>query len=111
LPEKRVAASIQVGVAYDSDPDQVVRVLLEEAQTAAREVPGLLAEPAPDVTFDPGFGDSSLGFTLGYSVQEFAVQFPVRHELRKRILKRLRKEKIDMPFPTRTIYVHGQKDS
>jgi len=111
LPEKRVGVSIQIGVGYDCDPDQIERVLLEEARTAAGEVPGMLAEPAPAVTFDPGFGDWSLGFTLGYSVQEFADQFRVRHELRKRILKRLRQEKIDMPFPTRTIYVHGQDDS
>ena len=105
-----MGVSIQVGVAYDCDPDQVERVLLEEAQTAAREIPGMLAEPAPGVSFDPGFGDWSLGFTLGYSVQEFADQFRVRNELRKRILKRLRKEKIDMPFPTRTIYIRGQGD-
>jgi small-conductance mechanosensitive channel len=111
LPEKRLGVSIQIGVAYDCDPDQVERVLLEEAQTAAREIPGMLAEPAPGVSFDPGFGDWSLGFTLGYSVQEFADQFRVRAELRKRILKRLRQEKIDMPFPTRTIYMRGQGDS
>ena len=111
LPEKRLGVSIQVGVAYDSDPDQVERVLLEEAQTAAREIPGMLADPAPGVSLDPGFGDWALGFTLGYSVQEFADQFSVRHELRKRILKRLRQEKIDMPFPTRTVYMHGRERS
>jgi small-conductance mechanosensitive channel len=111
LPEKRLGVSIQIGVAYDSDPDRVEQVLLEEAQTAAREIPGMLAEPAPGVSFDPGFGDWALGFTLGYSVQEFADQFRVRHELRKRILKRFRQEKIDMPFPTRTIYMRSQGDA
>jgi small-conductance mechanosensitive channel len=39
LPEKRLGVSIQIGVAYDCDPDQVERVLLEEAQAAAREIP------------------------------------------------------------------------
>ena len=111
LPEKRLAVSIQVGVAYDCDPDRVERVLLEEAQIAAREIPGMLADPAPSVSFDPGFGDWTLRFTLGYSVDEFADQFRVSPELRKRILKRLRQEKIDMPFPTRTVYVHSQGDS
>jgi len=111
LPDKRVGVSIQIGVAYDADPDRVERVLLEEAQTAAREIPGMLAEPAPGVSLDPGFGDWSLRFTLGYSVQEFADQFRVSPALRKRILKRLRQEKIDMPFPTRTIYMRGQGDS
>jgi small-conductance mechanosensitive channel len=111
LPDKRVGVSIQIGVSYDCDPDRVERVLLDEAQTAAREIPGMLAEPAPGVSFDPGFGDWALGFTLGYSVQEFNDQFRVRAELRKRILRRLRQEKIDMPFPTRTIYLRGQGDS
>jgi len=111
MPDKRVSVSIQVGVSYDCDPEQVERVLLEEAQAAARELEAMLAEPAPSVSFDPGFGDWALGFTLSYNVREFADQFKVRHELRKRILKRLRQEKIDMPFPTRTIYMRGKDDS
>jgi len=110
LPDKRVGVSIQIGVAYNCDPDRVERVLLEEAQIAAREIAGMLADPAPGVSFDPGFGDWTLRFTLGYSVEEFADQFRVSPELRKRILKRLRQEKIEMPFPTRTVYVRSQGD-
>ncbi len=110
LPDKRVGVSIQIGVAYDADVDLVERLLLEEAQAAAGELPGMLAEPAPSVILDPGFGDSALLFTLGYSVREFNDQGRVRHELRKRILKRFRQEKIDMPFPTRTVYMHNQGD-
>ncbi|MFN7992951.1 MAG: mechanosensitive ion channel family protein [Bryobacteraceae bacterium] len=108
LPERRLGTSIQVGVSYDADPDVVERVLLEVARNAVPEVAGLLAEPAPSVRFDPGFGDSALGFTLNVNVGEFADQFRVRHELRKRVLKRLRQENIDMPFPTRTVYLRGQ---
>ena len=87
-----------------------MQIALEEARAAAAEVPGMLADPAPSVNFDPGFGDWALGFTLGYSVREFGDQFRVRHELRKRVLRRLRKERIDMPFPTRTIYMQGPHD-
>jgi small-conductance mechanosensitive channel len=111
LPDKRMGASIQVSVSYASDPDHVERVLLEEAQAAARELPGLLADPAPGVSCDPGFGDWALSFTVGYSVREFGDQVNVRAELRKRILRRLRQEKIDVPFPTRTIYMHSQGDT
>ncbi|MEI9972794.1 MAG: mechanosensitive ion channel domain-containing protein [Ignavibacteriota bacterium] len=60
LPEKRMSASFQVGVSYDSDPDQVEKVLLEIAQAGTADIPGMLADPAPAVTFDPGFGESSL---------------------------------------------------
>jgi small-conductance mechanosensitive channel len=107
LPEKRMSASLQVGVSYDSDPDHVERVLLDVAKKSTADVTGLLAEPAPGVSFDPGFGDSALYFTLGFQVAEFANQFGVRHELRKRIFRRFREEGIQMPFPTRTVYLHG----
>ncbi|PWU00256.1 MAG: mechanosensitive ion channel family protein [Terriglobia bacterium] len=103
LPEKRLASQVQVGVSYDADPSHVERVLMEIGAAGAREIPGMLAEPEPSVALDPGFGESSLGFTLNYSVAEFVNQFGVRNELRKRILLRFREEGIGMPYPTRTI--------
>jgi len=105
LPEKRISVSIPVGVDYSCDPDQVEAVLLDVARTASAELPALLNEPEPLVRFTPGFGDSALQFTLTCTVSEFSEQSVVQHELRKRILKRFRAEKIDMPFPTRTIYI------
>jgi small-conductance mechanosensitive channel len=107
LPEKRLGVSIQVNVSYDSDPDRVERILLDEALNAAREIPNMLADPAPGVTFEPGNGDWWLGFTVGYNVTEFGDQFSVRQALRKRIFKRLRQEQIEMPFPTRTVLLRG----
>jgi small-conductance mechanosensitive channel len=106
LPEKRLASQVQVNVSYDADPGHVERVLLEIAAAGVNEIPGMLAEPAPSVALDPGFGDSSLGFSLNYSVGEFVNQFGVRNELRKRILLRFREERIEMPYPTRTVIVH-----
>jgi small-conductance mechanosensitive channel len=107
LPEKRMSANLQVGVSYDCDPEHIERVLLDVAQKSAGEIPGLLAEPAPAVTLDPGFGESGLYFTLGFQVAEFAQQFGVRHQLRKRIFRRFQEEGIPMPFPTRTVYLHA----
>lgn len=106
LPEKQMAVQIPISVGYDADPDHLERVLLEEATLGAREIPGLLSDPAPSVRFIPGFGDFSLNFTLVCQVREFVDQYPVQHELRKRILRRFRKEKIEIPFPIRTIYMH-----
>ena len=105
LPEERMALPIPVGVSYESDPDQVERILLEEAERAAREVPGVLAEPAPVVRFSPGFGESSLNFTLICHVATFTDQYLAQHELRKRILRRFRQEGIEFPFPARTVYL------
>jgi small-conductance mechanosensitive channel len=109
LPEKRMSVGIQVVVSYDSNPEEVERLLLEVAAEAAREVPGLLAEPAPGVSSDPGFGESGFALTLNCHVREFVDQYSVRHALRKRILKRFREAGVTMPYPTRTIYVREQR--
>jgi small-conductance mechanosensitive channel len=105
LPERRMSLTIPIGVSYDSDPDHIERVLLEEVEAAAGTITGLLTEPAPLVRFIPGFGDSALNFSLICQVAEFVDQFLVQHELRKRIWKRFRAERIDMPYPTRTVYL------
>jgi small-conductance mechanosensitive channel len=107
LPEKRLSASIQVGVAYDSDPEKVERLLLEIGQEGAAQIPGLLAEPAPSVRFLPGFGESAMQFTLGFQVSEFVDQFLVQHELGKRILARFRQEGIQIAYPTRTVHLEN----
>ncbi len=107
LPEKRMAAGFPVTVGYESDPDRVEQVLMEVLAQSAREIPGMLAEPAPSVAFDPGFADQGMGFTANFQVAEFASQGPVRNELRRRVLRRFRQEGIGIPYPTRTIFLRA----
>ncbi len=110
LPEKKMSLLIPVSVSYSSDPDHVEKILVEVAENAVKDIPGLLAEPEPFVRFIPGFGASSLDFTLICQVREFTDQYLAQHELRKRILKRFRQEGIDIPFPVRTVYIREEKD-
>ena len=100
LPEPRVALLIRIGVSYDSDPEQVERVLIDETVRAIGDISGLLADPAPVARLIPGFGEYSLDFTITCHVATFVDQYTVQHELRKRLLRRLRSERIDIPFPT-----------
>jgi len=104
LPQLRLSIGIPVHVAYGSDPRQVEKVLLDITREAAQEgLEGLLLDPPPGVSLIPGFGDSSLDFSLNVNVRRFVDQYSVQSELRKRILARFAKEGIQMPFPTRTI--------
>jgi small-conductance mechanosensitive channel len=109
LPEKRMALLIPVSVSYDSDPEVVERILVEETLRAAGEVQGLLVDPPPFVRFIPGFGDFSLNFTLICQVEEFVDQYLVQHELRKRIFRRFRQEGIEIPFPQRVVHLRGDQ--
>ncbi|RJQ56086.1 MAG: mechanosensitive ion channel family protein [Nitrospiraceae bacterium] len=110
LPEKRMSLLIPVGVSYSSDPGKVERVLVEEAKKAVGDIPGLLGDPEPFVRFIPGFGDSSLDFTLICQVGEFVDQYLAQHELRKRIFNRFKEEGIEIPFPHRTVYMREEKE-
>ncbi|GLI52315.1 mechanosensitive ion channel family protein [Thermodesulfovibrio yellowstonii] len=109
LPEKNMSFQIPISVSYDSDPELVEKILIEEVKKAIKEVPGLLSEPAPVVRFIPGFGESSLDFTLVCHVEEFVDQYPVQHELRKRIFKRFQQEGIEIPFPQRVVWLKNEK--
>jgi small-conductance mechanosensitive channel len=110
LPEKRMSLLIPVGVSYSSDPETVEGLLVEEAKKAVGEIPGLLGNPEPFVRFIPGYGESSLDFTLICQVGEFVDQYLAQHELRKRIFKRFKEEGIEIPFPQRTVYLREEKE-
>jgi small-conductance mechanosensitive channel len=100
LPHRPVGISVTVPVTYDSDPNQVERLLTEVGAGAVEQVPGLLKEPAPSAKFIPGFGKTSMDFTLDCQVAEFADQFLVQHELRKRIYQRFREEGVQFRSKT-----------
>jgi len=104
VPTAQLSYTLPVSVVYGTDPHQVEKVLLEAAQEALRDgLQGLLANPEPSVAFIPGFGQSSLDFSLSVQVRQFTDQYPVQSELRKRIVKKFQEAGIEMPFPTRTL--------
>ncbi|HEY7097385.1 MAG TPA: mechanosensitive ion channel family protein [Terriglobales bacterium] len=111
LPEPQMSLLISVGVSYQSDPDQVERILVEEVTNASGQIEGLVATPPPFVRFIPGFGDSSLNFTLICRVASFVDQYLVQHELRKRIFARFRQEGITIPFPQRDVHIYEARAS
>jgi small-conductance mechanosensitive channel len=90
LPQRPIGMGINVPVSYDSDPNVVEQMLSEVGAAAIGQVPGLLKDPAPSAKFNPGFGKTSMDFTLNCHVAEYADQFQIQHELRKRIYRQFR---------------------
>lgn len=107
IPKKEMALRIPFSTGYGEDPQRVEQMVVEEALQAAHDLPDLLTNPAPVVRLMPGFGESSLDFTLICHVVDFEAQAPVQHELRKRILARFKQEGVDIPFPQRIIQMRG----
>ncbi len=105
LPVPHLALRIPVSVSYNSDLRHVERVILDEVKKSAGTIQQLIMDPEPVVLFIPGFGDSSLDFTLIVYVKEYADQFPVQSGLRKRIFDRFREEGIEIPFPQHVVHI------
>jgi small-conductance mechanosensitive channel len=94
LPARPMTMTVPITVGAASDPEQVERLLVEEAKAAAGEIPGLLAEPEPQARIVGPVGKATLDFQLLCQVAEYVDQFRVQHQLSLRLLKRFRESGI-----------------
>ena len=104
FPDVRGKGRVNLGVAYGSDVEMVKRLLVE----IAREVPEVLAEPAPEAYF-VSFGESALNMSLFFWVEEYARVFAVTDKVNSRIIQRFRENNIDIPYPTRTVLMEKEQ--
>ena len=95
---------INVSVAYGSEPEPVMRLLVE----AAMEVPEILTDPAPLAKFE-GFGDTSLNFNLLAWVGTIDVGDQAQNALRIAILGKLGGTANLTPLPQREVHLHAIK--
>ena len=97
--------SIGVGVAYGSDTRKVKDILFRIAQ----EHPEVMSTPPPFVRFE-AFGESSLDFRVFFWSREFRAIEDVYSDMRYSIDDAFRAENITIPFPQRTLHVHGDSE-
>ena len=90
---------VAVGVAYNSDINQVRELLLN----VAREHSMVLKKPAPVVLFND-FGESSLDFELLFSINKSFESNIVKSDIRFAIDKAFRENNIEIPFPQRVVH-------
>ena len=91
---------IPVGVAYGSDVEAAMRVLLDVAAEDGR----ILEDPAPSVLFE-GFADSSLNLVLRAFVPQLSDRIPTMNDLRSTIHTRFAEAGITIPFPQRDVHL------
>ncbi len=105
-PPRRYRIRARVGVAYGTDIDKVMKVLLD----AANNHPKVLQSPEPRARFRT-FGDSSLDFDLLCWIEKPADRGLVTHELNCVIYKQFEEVGISIPFPQQDIYIKEIPDS
>ena len=96
--DPRVRRTINIGVAYENEPELIRKEMLAMAQ----QHPKVLAVPAPVVHF-VDFGDSALMFRLYYhTTLDFGMISET--EIRLQIDERFRELGIVIPFPQRDVH-------
>jgi len=99
LSNRRRRWDIFVGVAYGSDPNQVLEIIAD----VANKHPEVQKTPAPWALFD-GFGDSSLNFRIRIWTS-VDTGLNTKSEVTVGIYNALKEAKIEIPFPQRDIYI------
>ncbi|MCH2363373.1 MAG: mechanosensitive ion channel family protein [Planctomycetes bacterium] len=105
-PYEKERIRVKVGVAYGTDVDRVEELLISIAVSH----PEIMREPEPRVRFR-AFGESSLDFELLGWIQEPVLRGRLRHLLCKEIYKAFAEEGIEIPYPKRDVYLHGDAES
>ena len=100
LPDPKARANINFSVEYGSDIEKVKAVVLN----AMKNVEHVLKDPEPSVNFLE-MGESSLNFVCRVWVDHYNKAYSTKVKATEVIYNTLNKEKIGIPFPTRTVYV------
>jgi potassium efflux system protein len=101
LSDEMTRITIKVGIAYGSDVDRAMELLLE----LAREDERVLEEPEASVVFDM-FGDNSLNLALRVFVGAIADRIPVMTDMHREIHRRFAEAGITIAFPQRDLHMN-----
>ena len=93
---------IKVGVAYGTDPERVIKLLADVAESH----PGVLLE-RPPAAFFMGFGESALNFELRFWCSRQDTWFQLQSDVTVAVAKALREAGIEIPLPQRELHLHG----
>lgn len=101
LPDPSMSVVMTFRMPFDVEPQRAMALLVEEAKEAAKLTPALLESPAPFANATPGFGDSSIGYSLIIKVREFVDQWNAQTAVTQRVWARMQREGIRFAYPTR----------
>lgn len=102
LSDQQRRIAVEVGVAYGTDPDAVLALLLRIPDA----FPTVLKEPAPMALFT-GFGDSALNFELRVWTVDVTQVAVLRSAVTVAVNNALNAAGIEIPFPQRDLHLRS----
>ena len=100
LSDKVNRVIIPVGVAYGSDTVKAMQLLAE----AAAELPAILLDPPPRITFEE-FGDNSLNLKLRVYLNDIDLRLPTITALHQSISDKFKAADIVIAYPQRDLHL------
>ena len=108
-PDRYYRLRIEVGVSYDSNPDEVEAALLEVAkENSSIEHDDPTRKPL--VRFQ-NFGDSTLNFALVAWIKNVIKMRQINSDLHHQVFAKLRSKNIVIAFPQRDVHLFQEGDS
>lgn len=105
LLDRNRRIDVEVGVAYGSEPANIVQLLT----AAARATPGIVGDPVPAVLFT-NMGASALTFAIRAWTNDYDNSVSIRSDLVTRVHAALVGAGIEIPFPQQDLHVRSLSD-
>ncbi len=109
LPERKLLFRVEGSVSYDSDLDQVEKVLIDIGKKILLENDGGIKDFEPVVRFY-AFGDSAIQFRLILACENYEYQFVLAHKSIKLIHSTFKEKGIEIPFPQRVLHIQKENE-
>jgi MscS family membrane protein len=98
LPDPKCRGTITFGVSYKSDLKKVAKVAIN----STKGVKHVCSKPGPSFAID-NFGDFAINCKLFFFTDSYDTRFNAKQEIMYNLFNNLKKAKIDIPYPTRTL--------
>ncbi len=115
IEDEKVCTFIELGISYESDLDNAIKILREEAGNHPNCIDNRseeeLANGDPKVIVRVlGFGDSAINLRAYAWANTSGEGFVMKCDLYETLKKRFNKENIEIPYPHRTIVYKNKTD-
>lgn len=116
ITEDKVCNFFEIGISYDSNIDQAMEIIREEAEKHPNLIDNRTEEEKLDgipkvIIRVMGFGDFSINLRAWVWSENSGKGFVMKTDLNKSVKERFDKEGIEIPFPYRTVVFKNSLDA
>ncbi|WP_083816162.1 mechanosensitive ion channel family protein [Thermodesulfobium narugense] len=108
FPEENFSVSLQIGISYDSNLNEVEEKTVNFLKNFVQNTPGCVKNIDPILRYQK-FDNSCITLSIYIRVQSYSDQFVVLHELIKSIHKFYKENHIEIPYPIQNIILEKSK--